>query len=188
MTIYTTAESKSDLKGILSLQKENLAQGLTRDEIKSQGFVTVCHSYDQLKKMNDHENHVIAKDNDKVVAYVLAMTQHSRFDIPILLPMFEAFGAISYKGKKITDYNYLIVGQVCIDKAYRGQGLFDNCYAAYKKHFRQKYDFAITEIASTNLRSLNAHKRVGFQEVHSYMAPDSDKTQWIVVVWDWKNN
>jgi ribosomal protein S18 acetylase RimI-like enzyme len=184
MAIYTTAESKRDLEGILSLQRENLAQGLTPDEIKSQGFVTVCHSYDQLKKMNDHEKHVIAKDNDKVVAYVLAMTQHSKFDIPILHPMFEAFGTISYGGKKITDYNYLVVGQVCIDKAYRGQGLFDNCYAAYKKYFSQKYDFAITEIASTNLRSLNAHRRIGFQEVDSYIDPDN--TKWIVVVWDWK--
>lgn len=185
MIIYTTADSKSDLEGILSLQRENLAQGLTPDEIKSQGFVTVSHSYDQLKKMNDHEKHIIAKADDKVVAYLLAMTQHSKSDIPILLPMFEVFDAISYKGKKITDCNYLVVGQVCIDKAYRGQGLFDNCYAAYKKYFSQKYDFAITEIASTNPRSLNAHKRVGFQEVDSYVDPD--KTKWIVVVWDWKN-
>jgi hypothetical protein len=76
-----------------------------------------------------------------------------------------------------------VVGQVCIDKQYRGQGILPNCYAVYKEYYNKKYDFAITEIASTNLRSLNAHRKIGFNEIHSYSGPD--KTEWIVVVWDW---
>jgi hypothetical protein len=87
MIEFTTANSKSDLEGILILQKSNLAKGLSFEEIQSQGFVTVDHSFDQLKKLNDIEKHVIAKDDEKVIAYVLAMTQKSRHDIPILVPM-----------------------------------------------------------------------------------------------------
>ena len=76
-----------------------------------------------------------------------------------------------------------MVGQVCIDKAWRGLGVLDHCYAAYKEHYRSKYDFAITEIASRNVRSLKAHKRIGFKEINTYV---SDNTNWSVVLWDWE--
>ena len=185
MINYTTSASTIDLEGIVALQKANLAQHLTQEEIKTQGFVTVHHSLEELKKLNDHEKHIIAKDNEDVVGYVLAMTKQSKFDLPILIPMFNEFENILYKNKIIADYNYIVAGQVCIHKAFRGLGIVDNCYAAYKKHYGDKYDFVITEIATTNLRSLHAHKRIGFTEIHSYTAPDKEK--WIIVLWDWKN-
>jgi hypothetical protein len=184
MLTYTTANTEHDLQGILKLQKANLAQGLSQAEIESQGFVTVSHTYDQLKKLNDSERHIIAKDNDKVAAYLLAMTQHSRSDIPILVPMFELFENISYKNEKITTYNYLVVGQACVGREYRGQGVLDSCYEYYQRQYQGKYDFAITEIASSNLRSRKAHARVGFEEIHTYVSPD--KTEWIVVLWNWR--
>ena len=184
MVIYTTANSKNDLEGILSLQKINLAQSLSEPEIQSQGFVTVDHSYEQLEKLNDYERHIIAKDNEKVIGYLLAMTKRSRFDIPVLRPMFELFETIIYNDRTISDYNFLVVGQVCIAKAYRGQGIIDDCYAAYREHYHSKYDFAITEIATRNPRSLKAHKRVGFKEINTYVS--ADKTEWSVVLWDWQ--
>jgi len=183
MIIYTTAHSKDDLEGILNLQKRNLASSLNKDEIESQGFVTVDHSYEQLSRLNDHERHVVAKENERVVGYLLAMTKQSRLDIPVLVPMFELFDTISYNNERISAYNYLVVGQVCIDKAWRGQGILDHCYAAYRNYYRTKYDFAITEIAATNARSLKAHKRIGFKEIKTYASPD--KTDWSVVLWDW---
>lgn len=186
MISYSTSNTKEELEGILKLQQLNLAQGLTVDEMQSQGFVTVHHAYDVLEKMNDLEKHVIAKDDETVIGYALAMTKQSRFDIPVLVPMFDVFDQIVYKEKIISTVNYIVVGQVCVDKAYRGQGIFDNCYAAYKKFYSTKYDLAITEIASSNTRSLQAHKRIGFQEIHSYIDPAD--TEWMVVVWDWRND
>jgi len=184
MVNYTSANSFTDIQRILALQKANHAHGLTIEERQTQGFVTVNHSYDQLKSLNDFEKHIVAKENDNVIGYLLAMTKKSQFVIPILVPMFDAFGSILYENKKVADYNYMVVGQVCIDKAYRGQGILDKCYAAYKECHSDKYDFAITEIARENLRSLNAHKRIGFKEIHTYLAPEN--TEWIVVLWDWK--
>ncbi|MGC4021525.1 MAG: GNAT family N-acetyltransferase [Cyclobacteriaceae bacterium] len=183
MITYGKANSKNDLEGILKLQKINLTKGLSAEEIQQQGFVTVDHSYEQLKNLNDHENHIIAKDGDEVVGYVLAMTVLSRQEIPILVPMFDVFDSVLYEGKKLSGYRYLVVGQVCVDKNYRGKGIFDQAYATYKDQYQGKYDFAITEIATTNQRSLNAHKRIGFEEVHMYKDPN--ETDWIVVVWDW---
>jgi len=183
MLTYTTAQSLSDLQGILDLQKANLPQGLSPDEIHSQGFVTVDHDLALLQKMNDLEAHVIAKEQDRVIAYVLCMTRDCRHDIPILMPMFEVFDRTPFRQKTIAAYHYLVVGQDCVDKGYRGQGVFDACFQVYRKQYAQKYDFAITEIARDNPRSLRAHQRVGFKKIHDYVDPRG--TVWDIVLWDW---
>jgi len=186
MIDYTTSVFDRDLMGIIDLQKSNLPVQLSQEEMQREGFVTVVHSFDDLKGMNDIAQHVIAKDTDKVVAYLLAMTAKSKYVIPILVPMFEVFDEVDYRGKRVADYNYIVVGQVCVGKAYRGQGILDKCYETYSNNFSSRYDFAITEIATKNSRSINAHKRIGFEEIHKYVAPD--KEEWSIVVWDWKNN
>ncbi len=184
MIYYTTAKTIADLEAILLLQQQNLAEGLTKEEIQSQGFVTVKHSYNQLKKLNDIEKHLIAKDGEKLIGYVLAMTEETKSELPVLIPMFELFSRIGYLNKKITAYQFIVVGQVCIHKNYRGQGIFKQAYLEYKSLYQQKYDLAITEIASTNSRSLEAHKRIGFKEIHTYTG--ADKVAWVIVIWDWK--
>lgn len=183
MITYTTSKSINDLIGIIELQKINLPSNLTQEEIASEGFVTVVHSLEDLKKLNAFEQSIIAKNDDKIIAYLLAMTSKSKNDIPVLIPMFEAFDKIKFRNKTLSTYNYMAVGQVCVAKGYRGQGILDNCYAEYKKHFKNKYDFAITEIATKNQRSINAHKRIGFSEIHRFIGPDN--VEWSIVVLEW---
>lgn len=185
MIDYTIATSEKDLIGILSLQAKNLIKSLSKSEAETQGFVTVEHSYSLLKQLNDTERHIIAKEHDKVIGYVLSMTKNSRSEIPMLYPMFKIFDQTVYNGQTISERDYIIVGQVCVDKDFRGKGIFDKCYNSFKHFHKDKYDFAITEIAEANLRSLNAHKRIGFTELTSYN--DSNNINWIVVIWDWKN-
>lgn len=186
MITYTFAESVNDLTGILALQAKNLARSLCENEIETQGFVTVEHSFDLIKKLNDTERHIIAKEKNRVIGYVLSMTKKARFDIPVLYSMFEVFDQTLFKGSFISEGNFIIVGQVCVDKEFRGQGIFEQCYRRFREYHKNKYDFAITEIATTNLRSLHAHKRIGFSELTSYT--DQYNTTWIVVVWDWANS
>ncbi len=183
MITYAISKTDKELSEILNLQKQNLRQNLTKSEIESQGFVTVNHTFEDIKKLNNYEQHLIIKDDDKVVGYLLAMTKNSEKDIPILLPLFDMFTKTLYKKKLVSEYDYIVVGQVCIAKDYRGLGLLDEAYKAYKKQFKEKYDFAITEIALTNQRSINAHKRIGFSEVHRYTGLNN--IEWSVVVWDW---
>lgn len=183
MIIFETANNAADLQGILALQKLNLKDNLTPEERKDQGFLTVAHSFDQLSRMNETEKHIIAKDKDKVIGYLLAMTEESKADIPVLIPMFTLFNETFLHEKPIAGYHYIVIGQACIDKAYRGQGVFDGCYDMYKKNHAHTYDFAITEIAASNTRSLTAHKRIGFKELKTYTSPEH--TEWVIVAWDW---
>lgn len=183
MIEYVPAVTEADLTGILDLQQRNLASSLSPEEMKSQGFLTVSHTPDILKKMQAIEPSLIAKDGQAVVGYALAMTPASKIDFPILEPLFDLFRKIEYKGRVISEYNYMIVGQTCIDKKYRGKGVLQKLYAAYKNRFQSSYDFAVTEIATKNLRSLHAHEKIGFQTVHQYTAPDG--VGWTIVLLPW---
>ena len=184
MIIYTTAANKADLNAISVLQKANLRKNLSKEDVETYGFVTVDHSLEMLEELHAIEPQIIAKDGAEVIAYVLAMTKKSRYDIPIICPMFEEFDKVIYKGKLVSDYNYMVVGQVCIHKNYRGMGVFEKCFQVYKNTFVDRYEFSITEIAVTNHRSRKAHKKVGFEEIHFYK--DVNDTEWVIVVWDWK--
>jgi len=184
MITISTSSTTQELEGILALQKLNLKKDLTAQQIKEQGFVTVSHSLDDLEKMQRYEPNIIAKDGERIAAYVLGMTEQSKNDIPRLVEMYESFDHIFYQEKPVSAYHYIVVGQVCVGENYRGKGLFDQCYQAYRDYFKPKYDFAITEIASTNLRSMNAHKRIGFEVISTYT--DTSGVEWNVVVWDWE--
>lgn len=183
MIKYTKANF-SDLSGILQLQKINLPHALSEEEIKSQGFVTLVHTLPLLDKLNQIEQHLIAKENGKVIAYVLAMTAQSRNTIPALQPLFAHFDQLHYKERPIASYQYLLIGQVCVAKAFRGQGVFDQSYAVYRQFYSNKYDFALTSIDANNLRSLSAHRRIGFQQIHQFK--ETDKKTWCIVLWDWQ--
>ena len=111
MIKITTSASTSDLQGIISLQKQNLKSELSIEEIKEQGFVTVSHTLDDLEKMHLHAQNIIAKDGEKIVAYVLGMTEQSKNDIPRLVEMYESFDQIQYKGKSVADYSYIVVAR-----------------------------------------------------------------------------
>lgn len=186
MITYGLSDTTNDLEMIIELQQQNLPSNLSKTEIASQGFVTVSHSLADLQKMNGYEKSLVIKDHDKVVGYILAMTQQSKQDIPVLVPMFDIFDTILYHNKTVSSYKYLVVGQVCVAKDYRGQGLLDEAYKAYRTIFRSRYDFAITEIATANQRSLNAHRRIGFSELHRYT--DATGIEWSIVILDWSQD
>ncbi len=184
MADISLSQSTADLNGILSLQQENLLNNLSQEEKNEQGFVTIQHNLAQLQAMHAIEPHVLAKENDQVVAYVLAMTLASREVVPLLVPLFENFDQSEIGGKKVTDYNPMVVGQVCVGKSQRGTGLFDKLYTAYREQYASTHDFAITSVALSNHRSLAAHQRVGFKILHTFQ---DSLHPWAIVCWDWNN-
>ena len=164
MIVFKTTTSTEELHQILALQQQNLPKNLTQQEKLIQGFVTVEHSFDILHKMHQVHPHTIAKDGDKVVGYVLSMSKTFGNSIDVLKPMFAEF-----KKANITD-NFIVMGQVCIAKNYRKQGVFRGLYTKMAHTFSGEFTRIITEVDAVNTRSLNAHKAVGFTDVSEYTA------------------
>jgi GNAT superfamily N-acetyltransferase len=179
----TTVTSAKELEQILALQRDNLIASVTPEEMKEQGFVTVSHTFDMLQQMHNLAPSIIIKDGDNVVAYALVMLREFRNLVPALEPMFDNFDSVEWNGKPLKDQSFYVMGQVCVDKAYRGQGLFDKLYQAHKDVYSGQYDVLVTEIATRNHRSLRAHERVGFKIINTHR---DELDEWAVVGWDWK--
>ncbi|MBI5915053.1 MAG: GNAT family N-acetyltransferase [Bacteroidetes bacterium] len=178
----TTIADNEDIRQVLALQQANLSTRVSDEIASSQGFVTVQHNFDLLQKMNGAVPQVIAKAGDQVVGYALVMLPSFQDLVPVLKPMFVVFDGLDYDGKKVSDYRYYVMGQICVADGYRGMGIFDGLYLKHKELFSGSFDFCITEIATRNTRSLRAHRRVGFETIHTFR----DETDlWEIVVWDW---
>lgn len=182
---YTLLSTDDEIHQLLALQQANLPQKITHEEAKEQGFVTVEHDFELMQAMNNAKAHVIAKDQDKIVGYCLVMLESFQDRIQVLQPMFEVFSHLSYQEKALLEYRFFVMGQVCIDKAYRGQGIFDGMYQALKKQYTQQFDFVVTEVATRNVRSDKAHRRVGFELLHRYADPRGE--EWDIILWDWQS-
>ena len=179
--VFTIATSDDDLIQMLALQRQNLPRNISADTQQSQGFVTVEHTLDLLRQMNDTIPQIIAKDGDTVVGYALVMPQSFSDLIPVLKPMFVMLQTLSWQDKPISDYRFYAMGQICVAETHRGQGVFDGLYAKHKSLLSSDFDLCITEVAVRNTRSMRAHERVGFEILHTYQ----DATDlWNLVVWD----
>ncbi len=174
---YKRAETDKELREILDLQQENHLSAVNDTEKQKEGFVTVKHSFDILKKMNDECPHIIACYNNKVVGYALCMSPVFKDQIPILKPMFKQIDSL------VTTQSYIVMGQICIDKAFRKKGIFKGLYTFMQKELRDSYKMVITEVDTENTRSLNAHYAVGFKLLKKY---SSGGQNWDLIAWYFK--
>jgi hypothetical protein len=124
----THTQTKEELHQILLLQQQYLAGRNSTAEEKEQGFVTVHHTLEKLEQLHGLYPSVIVKDNERVIAYALVMLTEAGSLIPELKSMFEMLQTLSFDRKPLQQYRYYVMGQVCVDKPYRGQGVFQMLY------------------------------------------------------------
>ena len=74
--------------------------------------------------MNTVTKHIIAKDEDKVIGYALAMTREFRYLITALESMFAMLDKIVFEEKIVSEVPFMVMGQICVDSNYRGKGIF----------------------------------------------------------------
>jgi GNAT superfamily N-acetyltransferase len=183
MVLLERATTDQALHEIIELQSLNLRANLSPEQQESQGFVTAQHTFEQLKTINDAENAVVATHKGQVVAYAIAMKRETGEAMPVFDRLFEEVDAIEIDQKPLVSFPYIFVGQLCVHKNFRGQGLVEKLYAFYANAMRPTYDFVITDISSQNPRSLKAHQNSGFKEIRIFF-DDFTQTNWHIVVMD----
>lgn len=174
MICYEQASTLAQLEEILSLQQLNLPTNLTIKEKEQEGFLTVEHSLDFLKEMNDECPHITAVEYGKVVGYALSMHPMFANSIEVLKPMFYEINKVVQN-----NCNYMVMGQICVSKEYRGKGVFRGLYKAMKEKLPKGFDTIITEVDAKNQRSLHAHEAVGFTELKRY---SSEGKEWSLII------
>lgn len=172
----------SELKGIQQLQRINLKKNLTAAEIEKEGFVTAEYSLEFLQLMHKACPSIIAVDGGTVIGYALVALKSTGQHHELLADLFEKIDITVYKGNVLRYASYVVVGQLCVHKDYRGIGLAQKMYAHYKDCLSPEFDYCITDVDSTNPRSLKAHQRTGFQVIDRlhFNGQDFD-----LILWDW---
>jgi len=115
-----------------------------------------------------------------VVGYALVMLRSFADMIPLLQPMFDRLDTSNYGKRCITDHSFYVMGQICIEKSYRGSGVFDALYQKHHEIHRNAFELCVTSVSTSNRRSMRAHERVGFRAVNTFR----DATdEWCILVW-----
>jgi hypothetical protein len=179
----TTAHTLQHFEQILELQGRNQRDALTPEEQAVQGFLYCKYNVDILKMLASHEAQIIALDGEKVIGYNLCIATSLVNELPDLQEMFYAFDHTPYKGMLLSQYAYVVGGQICVDKSYRGQGLLNRMYTEMSILTNNRYQLCVTDVSQRNIPSLNAHLKTGFEIAGTY---PHDGEIWNTVVWDWK--
>jgi L-amino acid N-acyltransferase YncA len=182
--LYTTVVRTTDeLEQIRKLNQQNLRQSLSAEEMEKEGFVSWAYSLELLQNMHKLAPSIIVKDDEKVVGYALVMPKEASVFHKDLDTMIKNLRPVMYQNRPLLSYNFYLMGQICIQKAYRGRGLFSLMYEEHKKRYSHQYEFLLTEIISSNKRSIKAHEKIGFKQIHTYQ----DKMgEWSLVIWEWQ--
>jgi hypothetical protein len=185
---YTLVRGPRDVEQILALQAENHRDAVDAVTAQTDGFTSVRHDPAVLHAMNRAHPSAIAVAGDVLAGYALMMAQRFRADVPILGPMFALFDRLEWRGEPLAgNPRWFVMGQVCVARAFRGQGVFDGVYRKLRDAYAPQFDFVLTEISQRNARSMRAHRRVGFETLHVYRDEAADE-MWEVVVWDWRGD
>ncbi|MFL5742784.1 MAG: GNAT family N-acetyltransferase [Flavisolibacter sp.] len=179
----SVVRSEEELFQIHQLNQINVKHKLSEDQIATEGFLTWLYPLHLLKQMHDLAPSIIVKEDETVVAYALTTLKEARSFHPDLDQMFRHLEPVVYRDKPLLFHNYYCMGQICVAKAYRGRGLVPLLYHKHRDVYESAFDFLLTEISTSNLRSQKAHEQVGFKKIHSYR---DHMDEWNVVVWDWK--
>jgi ribosomal protein S18 acetylase RimI-like enzyme len=184
MIIIKRVTEFTELEGIRKLQEENLKRNLPDDEAETEGFVTAEYSIEFLETLHKAGPSIIAKEADLVVGYTLVATKSVGHQHELLSDLFNYIDKITNRGLMLKNAKYVVVGQLCVAKNYRGMGLVQQMYRHYKNSLAAEYDYCLTDVAENNPRSLKVHLKTGFQVIDNFHYSGSN---WNIVLWDWKS-
>jgi hypothetical protein len=118
--VFDIAATEQHFAQILDLQQQNLMRALSAEQQVQQGFVFAEHTMALLTLMAAHLPQVIAISQGTVIGYNLAMPVAMKQAMPSLVPMFTEFERCTYHGRPLATYHFMVGGQVCVAKDFRG--------------------------------------------------------------------
>lgn len=182
--VLDVANTEEQFNQILRLQQENLVDLISEEQQAKHGFVFAEHTLPLLKRMSTFLPQVVALSDNKVIGYNLALHVSMKHEVPKLIPMFHEFEQSKYKDRPLVTYKFMVGGQVCVDKDFRGHRLMSKLYQETKNRLPSGYELCVTEVSARNIVSLKAHEKMGFEVVNTY---HDAKELWKVVVWNLEN-
>ena len=146
----------SDIDGVLALQELYLVTNLSEEE-KASGFVTTPFTTQQLTEVIQKSELFIAKDNDKIIAYIFTGSWDFFQQWPIFNYMSSLLPQLTFLDFDITTTSSFQYGPICIHKKYRGKGLTKPLFEFMRAQMLHKFPLGLTFINKINIPSTKAH-------------------------------
>ena len=111
----------------------------------------------------------LACDADKLAGYAMAGSWDFWSKWPLFQQMIADLPNVTYLGQTLNTQNSYQYGPVCIDMAYRGQGVLKELFRYSTSQMSSRYPILITFINQINERSFAAHtKKVGLEVIKTF--------------------
>lgn len=164
-----------DLDSILALHKRYHVNTITAED-KPDGFVTTNFTPEQLNNLLEKEKGItIATVGDTVISYAMAASWEFWSEWPLFAHMIEKLPEHSYHGQVLGVENSYQYGPMCVDKAYRGTGVFEKVFTASLHSMKERYPTMVTFINQINHRSYAAHtQKVKLDRVCTFQFNNND--------------
>ena len=178
---YTTAKDLKDLIQIQKLQDKYHKDSIPKKLWRQKGYLTLRYSLELLQKAGYYYPPIVTKYKDEIIGYLLIFDQKIQGMHPVVDHFIGEINPIRFLGKPLKYLNYVMVGQVCVDQKYSGNGIARSMYAHFKKFYSSSFSYCVTDINISNIRSLKLHYDLGFQLIgKSY----TEEAEWNIVLLD----
>lgn len=179
------AQDKSELAQVHKLLQENLKQNLSYQERKQQGFITINYSLNSLIKLNKITPTIVATDGNKVIGYALSANRNCTGLDKFLDMIIAEVDRTFYNKNLLLESNYVMVGQLCVAKAYRRRGVSQKIYQEFKQEFHQTHPYCLTGVDVLNKGSIKSHKKCGFRVLKQLKCCGLNSIGYLLI-WDWR--
>ena len=153
---YITA-SADDIDAVLALHEKYHIDSIEQED-KKDGFVTTQFTPGLLLELiNKEKGLFIAKDRGQVAAYAMSASWDFCSRWPMFRYMISCLHELNYMGQIVSVENSYQYGPVCVDKKYRGSGVFEKLFDFARMEMNKKYPILITFVNKINPRSVKVH-------------------------------
>jgi predicted GNAT superfamily acetyltransferase len=166
---YRRAASQ-DYSAIVQLNAANFFANLNESE-RADGFLSALFTAEQIAAMAEDLGITVAITDGLVTGFLCAFRNHFNHGSPVVAKMFESYDRVYFEGRLLSSFNSYAYGPVCIDRAYRRQGLLRGLYEAQKQELAGQFEVGVALIARSNPHSMQAHVAgLGMIEVGEFEA------------------
>lgn len=180
---YQETQTLQELEEIKALQARHQKDKIPPELWATKGFVTATYTIALLEAMHRRLPAIIAKHHEKVVGYALVVDRAIIGHHPLLDDLFRQIDCLNYAGVPLATLQYTVVGQLCVDQEYSGQGVAQGLYKHYRNCYAAQFPYCITDVDRNNPRSLKSHLKAGFQIIGTLQYGGAE---WDIVLWDWQ--
>ena len=145
-----------DYPAIVRLNEANFIGNLTAEE-RRDGFLSAIFTEQQVAAMADDLGITVAVVDAGIGGFLCAFRNEFAHGSAVVAQMIASYEGMEFQGRSLSSYYSYVYGPVCIDPAFRRQGLLRGLFQAQKKELAGKFEVGVALVSRDNPHSLDAH-------------------------------